>query len=203
MPHLVPLLPNLKDEFDVNPMSDIYQVDCSQWNHDDRIILMGDSSHDFAPFYDMGMNTCFEDCHIFSKLLSANDFDFSETIREYASVRKQDVKAIQMLTNNNYYNLQESTDKDYDAKWKLERKLWEAYPDLYMPEYFMVSFTQIPFSKIIARLDQNKQALEKIYAFYQHQQTTAKEGALQEFVHSHAVRELLYETMGESLLSDS
>ncbi len=165
-PHLYKNSPEMVNDYMNNPICSISEVKCSHWNYKNEVLLIGDSAHAFAPFYAMGMNTCFEDCQIFSNALKANEFDIGKAILEFSQKRKVDVDAMKFLTNRHYHNLQHSKDTSFDIKWKLERKLWSLYPDLLIPEYYEVAFSHTPFSEVLATSQKNQEIIEEVYYLY-------------------------------------
>ncbi len=190
-PYLLKSVPQMVQDFIKNPASNITQVNCTKWNYRDEVLLIGDSAHAFAPFYAMGMNTCFEDCQIFIEKLMENDFDFGKTISDFAVGRKKDVDAMQFLTNRHYHNLQYSKNTSFDIKWKLERKLWNLYPDLLVPEYYEVAFSQTPFSQIVETSHRNKEIIEEVYVLYMALLNENKNLHIDEFANMKEVREIL------------
>lgn len=190
-PHLYKVLPTIEKDFFENPGSEIFQIECSKWNYKDNVLLIGDSAHAFAPFYAMGMNTCFEDCSLYMEFLKKNNFDFGEAIIQFSQLRKKDVDAMQSLTNHNYHNLHFSKQASFDLRWQLERKIWKAYPDLYVPEYCMVAFSQIPFSEVVERTVRNKKIIDKICLLYLKQITQKQDFEIDLFIESDFVKNLL------------
>ncbi|MEM9920677.1 MAG: NAD(P)/FAD-dependent oxidoreductase [Bacteroidota bacterium] len=191
LPHLSSISPKFAEDFFSNPASDIYEVKCNNWKYKNEVMLIGDSAHAFAPFYAMGMNTCFEDCQLFIESLERYSFNFGNAIEDFCKNRKKDVDAMQFLTNRNYFNLQFSSKEGFDIKWKIERKLWNKYPDVLMPEYLMVAFTQIPFAEVVAIAERNKAIVEELYERYQSLLRTNNRLGIKEFIELPEVRSML------------
>ncbi len=146
---VVPLVPNLTDEFLNKKISEMYSVKTDTWYYKDKVLIMGDAAHAIVPFYGMGMNVAFEDCKVLNDLIDEYNYDWGKIFSEFYSRRKPEADGIAELSFNNLRNLEHSIDEDFDIKWKLERKIWDLYPDKWMPVYTMVAFSHIPFPKII------------------------------------------------------
>lgn len=147
-PEVVPHIPNLTQQFLEKKSSYMFSVSSSAWTYQDKAVLIGDSAHAIVPFYGMGMNVAFEDCIIFNKLIDDHNLDWGKVFSEFFKIRKPQADSIANLSLKNLTNLEHSVDKDFQFKWELERKIWEIYPDKWMPTYVMVAFSHIPFTRI-------------------------------------------------------
>ena len=144
-PLLIPLMPTLLHDYIANPASNINAIKCSPWNYKNKILLLGDAAHAIVPFFAMGMNTCFEDCTIFDKLMDEYNNNVSEVFEKYYKRRKPDTDVIGDISYKNFSEILKSPEENYQLKWQLERTLWDLFPDRWMPLYPMVAFTNIPF----------------------------------------------------------
>ncbi len=82
----VPLLPNLKKEFFENPTSSLVTVRCDPWVKG-KTALIGDSAHAIVPFYGQGMNSGFEDCHVFAQLADKHNGINEAMLAEFQALR--------------------------------------------------------------------------------------------------------------------
>ncbi len=152
-PLLKPLMPTLTYDYFNNAASNINAIKCSNWNHKDKVLLIGDAAHAIVPYFAMGMNTCFEDCTIFDNLMDKYDNDLSKVFTVYGQYRKPDTDAISDLSYKNFSEISKSPDKNYHLKWKLDRTIWDMYPEKWMPCYPMVAFSDIPLSIAVTRTE--------------------------------------------------
>ena len=154
MPHL----PNLEKEFFENPTSSLVTVRCDPWVKGNTA-LIGDSAHAIVPFYGQGMNSGFEDCFVFDQLLEKHGHINDALLDEYQALRIPDGNAIADLA---LYNFIEMRDKVADEKFilqkQIEKRLFQAYPDKWVPLYSMVTFSDFRYSEAWA-LGQKQQAV--------------------------------------------
>lgn len=155
-------MPNIEDDFNNNPASNLTQIKGGPWNYKDKVLLLGDAAHATTPFYAMGMNTGFEDCSVFISLLKTNDFDFSKTFTQFAETRKPDADAMTQLSYENFKSLKESPDCNYEIKWILERKIWKLMPNLWTPTYVLITATNRPLREIPAIKKRQNSILDKL-----------------------------------------
>jgi len=137
-------------EFKANPESDIYEVECEDWNYKDEIMVLGDAAHAMPPFYAMGMNTCMETVRSFSDLLNKNKADVGKTILEFTAHRKANTEAMKQMARINYDKLKKCHHHDFDKKWNEARAMMQNSKGAYETEYFQVAFTNKPFEEIKA-----------------------------------------------------
>jgi len=166
-PDVIPLIPNLDEQFFSNPNSHITAVKALPWNYKDKVLLIGDAAHSIAPFYAMGMNVGFEDCIVFIELLGKNGFSFTKTFEEFGKKRKPDTDALADLSYNNFNSISRSPDPTYNLKWELERRISDLIPDKWIPVYAMIAFSYIPFSKVIKQKEKQDRILNLLVKNYQ------------------------------------
>jgi len=159
---VIPLIPNLQEQFFNNPTSHITAVKAFPWNYKDKILLIGDAAHAIAPFYAMGMNVGFEDCTTFLEMLVKNDYSFARTFEQFGTKRKLDTDAIAELSFRNFNNISKSPDPTYNVKWELERKIWHLIPEKWMPAYAMIAFTNMPLSKVARQKEKQDKILDEL-----------------------------------------
>jgi kynurenine 3-monooxygenase len=58
-PLLIKVLKELSTDCFTEPSASMYGTHSDHWNYQDNFLLLGDAIHGMAPFYAMGMNTCF------------------------------------------------------------------------------------------------------------------------------------------------
>ena len=91
----------------------------------------------------MGMNVGFEDCSIFEDLLNKYNNNLSQVIEKFTMVRKPDTDEIADLSYKNFMDLISSVNKPYDYIWKLNRILWNYFPEKWITLYPMIAFSNI------------------------------------------------------------
>lgn len=160
----VPLIPDLKKEFFENPTSSLVTVRCDPWVKGNTA-LIGDAAHAIVPFYGQGMNSGFEDCHVFAQLLDKQGSINEAMLAEYQELRIPDGNAIADLA---LYNFIEMRDKVADEKFilqkKIEKRLNEAYPEQWVPLYSMVTFSDYRYSEAIGRGNKQQAIMDEVLA---------------------------------------
>ncbi len=142
------LMPELHEDFKENPTSSLVTIRCFPWSRG-KVLLLGDASHGIVPFYGQGMNSGFEDCRVLNNLLDQYSDDWEEVIPLFQSVRKPDAEAIADLALDNFMEMRDLVaDDDFLLRKKIEARLYELYPEKWIPLYSMVTFREdIPYSQ--------------------------------------------------------
>ena len=149
-PDLVPLIPDLCEQFFSNPTSSMAIMRTYPWHVDDKSILIGDAAHATVPFYGQGMNAGFEDCRILDELLDKHNNNFKTCFKEYSQVRKPNGDGVQDLSMHNFIVMRDKTaDTKFLLQKKIEQKFTQQYPEKWIPLYSMVSFSNIPYSEAL------------------------------------------------------
>jgi kynurenine 3-monooxygenase len=149
----VPLMPSLAEDFFTNPTSSLVTVKCYPWIRGSEFALIGDAAHAIVPFFGQGMNCGFEDCFVLSSLISKYDNDWKSILAEYQQLRKPDADAIAELALNNFIEMRDKVaDPKFLLQKKIEAKLYEKYPEKWMPAYSQVTFSpHIRYSEALRR----------------------------------------------------
>ena len=147
-PDAVPLMPNLVDDFKINPTGSLVTIRCAPWNYEDKVALVGDAAHAVVPFYGQGMNAAFEDCVVLDECLGKFPENRQRAFAEYFNRRKTNADALADLALGNFIEMRDKTaSKTFRAKKRLDHFLEAALPGTYLPLYTMVTFTRIPYAK--------------------------------------------------------
>lgn len=145
------LMPNFDKEWTENPTSSLVIIRCFPWVKDDRVTILGDSSHAIVPFYGQGMNSGFEDCTVLEELLNAKGENWPEVLAEFEKLRKPDADAIADLAMRNFVEMRDLTgDPTFLLRKKIEARFFNKYPEKWMPLYSMVTFSHIRYSEALA-----------------------------------------------------
>jgi kynurenine 3-monooxygenase len=161
-PDVVPLMPNLLDDFKNNPTGSLVTIRCAPWFYKDKVALVGDAAHAVVPFYGQGMNAAFEDCVVLDECLaefapatagpSVGGQDRQRAFAEYFQRRKVNADALADLALENFIEMRDKTaSRAFRAKKKLDHFLEALMPGIYLPLYTMVTFTRMPYATAAKR----------------------------------------------------
>ena len=147
-PDFKDLVPNLYEQWNMNPTSSLGIVRTYPWHIRDTTLLIGDAAHATVPFYGQGMNAGFEDCRILDELLDKHGDDLKSCFAEYSKSRKPNGDGLQDLSMQNFIVMRDNTaDPTFLLQKEIEKKFANLYPDKWTPLYSMVSFTNTPYSE--------------------------------------------------------
>lgn len=139
-PDAYALMPTLLKDFRDNPTSSLVTIRCYPWVQHNTF-LIGDAAHAIVPFYGQGMNAGFEDCRVLNQLLTAHNDDWDAVLPLFQEQRKPDTDAIARLAHDNFVEMRDHVaEPDFLLRKKIEGKLYELYPDRWIPLYPMVTF---------------------------------------------------------------
>lgn len=142
----LPLIPDLLQDFHKNPTSSLVTVNCSPWQWQGRILLLGDAAHAIVPFYGQGMNAGFEDCTILDSMLDEGGENWQDVIPAFARRRERDGDAIAELAQRNFIEMRDLVaDPMFLLRKKIAADLHTRFPDKFMPVYSMVTFSNTPY----------------------------------------------------------
>ncbi|MBM4317087.1 MAG: FAD-dependent monooxygenase [Deltaproteobacteria bacterium] len=148
---VIPLIPDLTEQFFSNPTGQMVTVKSAPWNYGGDYVLLGDAAHAIVPFFGQGMNCGFEDVAVFWELLenemSLNkDINWEKLFSRFSSLRKPNADAIADLAVENFVEMR---DKVGDPKFLLakevEKILEKEFPEDYTSRYRLVSFRRVPY----------------------------------------------------------
>lgn len=156
------MIPDLVEQFQNNPTSSLVQVKCFPWTFEDKIALLGDASHGIVPFYGQGMNSGFEDISILDEIIEESN-DWNEILSKFQESRKPNTDVIADLAIQNFIEMRDLVGQEsFLVKKKIERALNELYPEKFIPQYSMVSFSNIPYSEAKKRGDDQEAILHQL-----------------------------------------
>lgn len=146
-PDAVPHMPTLVEDFNANPSSSLVTVKCSPWNHEDKVLILGDAAHAIVPFYGQGMNAGFEDCDVFEQLAETMWDDKLSMFNQFNELRKPDGDAIADLAIRNFTEMRDLVaDERFLLRKRIEKELNKRHPQKWVPLYSMVTFSEIRYS---------------------------------------------------------
>lgn len=156
-------MPNLEDDFFVNPTGSLGTIKCFPWQYNGKFLLMGDAAHAVVPFYGQGMNCSFEDAVVFDDCIEEYGNDWNRVLEIFQDRRKINADAIGDLAVYNYIEMRDLVaDPIFIKKRKLETKLEQFFPD-YFSKYSMVTFREdLPYSYAKEKGDEQNSILMNI-----------------------------------------
>ncbi len=151
-PDVVPLMPDLVDNFFANPVGAMVTIKCSPWHFEGKMLLLGDSAHAIVPFFGQGINCGFEDCTVLMSLVDRFGGDWSRTFHEFEAARRVNTDAIADLAIENFVEMRDRVaDPHFLFRKKVEIALEAKYPNRFVPKYSMVTFRRVPYAIALER----------------------------------------------------
>jgi len=153
-PDAVALLPDLAGQYLANPVGSLVTIRCRPWHHRGRVALLGDACHAVVPFHGQGANCAFEDCVVLDEVLreKAGPPDWERVFTRFEALRKVNADALADLSLANFVEMRDHTaSKAFRARKAIEKTLYRLFPNSFMPQYMMISFSRIPYAETIRR----------------------------------------------------
>ena len=148
----VPLIPDLEKDFVGNPTGLLGTLYLDRWHIGGRALLLGDASHAIVPFHGQGMNSGFEDAVELAELLEASPDDSAGVFAEFERRRKPNADAIAAMALENYVEMRDRVDDaDYLLMRELDLLLAQRHPGRWVPRYWMVTFSRVPYATAFER----------------------------------------------------
>jgi kynurenine 3-monooxygenase len=187
-PDVLPLIPDLEQQFTQHPQGMLATVFCPQWHDDERLLLIGDAAHAIVPFHGQGMNCAFEDCRILDEMLIASPAD---AFVRFAEARRDDCLSIAQMALENYGEMRDTVrDPRFQQQKALSLELERAHPERFIPRYSMVMFhDEIPYGEALRRGRIQQQILDELTGVAESATPAASAGDL--------IRSRLLPTAGE------
>ncbi|HET8963648.1 MAG TPA: NAD(P)/FAD-dependent oxidoreductase [Chitinophagales bacterium] len=161
-PDALPMMPDLVNDFFLNPTGSLVTIKCYPWQVGNNL-LIGDAAHAVVPFYGQGMNCGFEDCTILNDLLNSGEKDWNIIIEKFQQNRKPNADAIADLARLNFIEMRDLVaDPEFLFKRKISAKIGQLYPEKFIPVYSMVSFTQLPYADALKEYTRQANVLSEI-----------------------------------------
>ncbi|MEM7296697.1 MAG: NAD(P)/FAD-dependent oxidoreductase [Bacteroidota bacterium] len=158
---VIPLIPDLVDQFEKNPTSSLVTIKCDPWNKN-RSIILGDAAHAIVPFYGQGMNSGFEDVRLFVEMAEEMKWEWDTILPSYSKSRIKDANAISDLALHNFIEMRDHVgDPAFLKRKKLEAQIQEKFPKEWIPLYSMVTFSDLPYSEALRRGKIQKKVMDE------------------------------------------
>jgi len=164
-PDVIPLMPDLAEDYFRNPASSLMIVHCFPWTYEGKTALIGDAAHAIVPFYGEGMNCGFEDCYVLDRLINEHEDNWNEIFEKYERERKPNGDAIADLSLQNFIEMRDLVaDPEFLLRKDIEAKLHEKFPDKWIPLYSQVKFSDIPYTNALKEGEKQNMIMKKIMA---------------------------------------
>lgn len=161
----VPLMPEYESDFGRNPTGILGTLYLERWHLDGRALLLGDAAHAIVPFHGQGMNCGFEDAVELADLLADAGDDRAGAFAEFQRGRKPNADAIAAMALENYVEMRDSVaDAHFLLMRTLERALAARHPGRFVPRYWMVTFSRVPYATAFERGEIQAQILRELSA---------------------------------------
>jgi kynurenine 3-monooxygenase len=161
-PDAVALMPDIKKSFFENPTSSLVTVKAFPWKYKNTC-LIGDAAHAIVPFFGQGMNCGFEDVRELDEILETATENWEPALEKFQSQRKPNADAIADLALYNYIEMRDLSGRDdFQLRLKIEKRIAVAFPDKFMTNYGMVTFSDLSYSEAKKRGEQQNELLDQI-----------------------------------------
>ncbi|WP_444995928.1 FAD-dependent oxidoreductase [Aliikangiella sp. IMCC44359] len=150
--NVVPLIPDLSQDFFNNPTGKLATIKCSPWHYQDKALILGDAAHAVVPFHGQGMNCGFEDALNLVETIDKYPNDWQTIFSEVEKNRKINGDAIADMAIENYITMRDSVrDEKFLLRNALAFELENRFPDYFCPRYSMVMFHRLPYAEAKSR----------------------------------------------------
>ncbi|MFI2666729.1 FAD-dependent oxidoreductase [Micromonospora carbonacea] len=164
-PDLLPLAPNLVDDYQHNPVGVLGTVRCAPWQAGGRVGLLGDAAHAIVPFYGQGANCAFEDVVALDRCLDECADDWAAALPLFQARRQDDAEAIARMALANFVEMRDKVASPvFRARRRLDHALERALPGRYVSQYELVSFSTTPYARVRRRVRRQQAALGAVAA---------------------------------------
>jgi kynurenine 3-monooxygenase len=159
-PDLVPLAPNLVDDYQYNPVGVLGTVHTMPWQAHGRTGLFGDAAHAIVPFYGQGANCAFEDVVELDRCLADTGGDWARALPLFEQRRRDNTEAIAQMALANFVEMRDKVASPvFRLGKRIEHALERALPGRYVSRYELVSFSTTPYAEVQQRVRRQHQAL--------------------------------------------
>ncbi len=149
---LLAVAPALPQTLAALPMSHFITMHTTQWHYKDRIVLLGDAAHAVTPFWGEGMNSAFEDTAVLDNCLADAPDDRLAAFARFQTLRKPNTDLLAQLAKQNFVELRDTTASlRVVARKTIERKLYQLFPDKWLPLNIMISHRAMSYTEAVAR----------------------------------------------------
>ncbi|MGR6321638.1 NAD(P)/FAD-dependent oxidoreductase [Micromonospora soli] len=164
-PDLIPLAPNLVDDYQHNPVGVLGTVRCAPWQVDGKVGLLGDAAHAIVPFYGQGANCAFEDVVELDRCLDECGDQWASALPLFQHRRQANAEAIARMALANFVEMRDKVASPvFQTRKKIEHALERALPGRYVSQYELVSFSTTPYAQVRRRVRRQYQVVGAVAA---------------------------------------
>jgi kynurenine 3-monooxygenase len=159
-PDVVPLAPNLVDDYLHNPIGLLGTVRTAPWQAYGRVGLLGDAAHAIVPFYGQGANCAFEDVVELDRCLDDTGGEWARALPLFEQRRRGNTEAIAQMALANFVEMRDKVASPvFRLGKRVEHMLERALPDHYVSRYELVSFSTTPYAEVQRRVRRQHRVL--------------------------------------------
>ena len=151
-PDLVPLLPDLIEQWMRHSAAGMVTTRTTPWAFGDWAVLVGDACHAVYPFLGQGMNAAFEDCAVLVQSLEECQGNRAAAFQAYQLARRIHTDVLCELNKVGFAELRQKVRSPWFlARKRLDLAIHRLWPQAWIPLYTMVAHTTIPYAEAVAR----------------------------------------------------
>ncbi|SCE96711.1 kynurenine 3-monooxygenase [Micromonospora coriariae] len=159
-PDVIPLAPDLVDDYQHNPVGVLGTVRCTPWQVNGTVGLLGDAAHAIVPFYGQGANCAFEDVVELDRCLDECADDWAAALPLFQRRRQENAEAIARMALTNFVEMRDKVASPvFQLGRRVEHALERALPGRYVSQYELVSFSTTPYAEVRRRVRRQHRAL--------------------------------------------
>ncbi|HEY0619615.1 MAG TPA: NAD(P)/FAD-dependent oxidoreductase [Kribbella sp.] len=159
-PDLLPLAPNLIDDYLHNPVGLLGTVHAQPWQAHGRTALVGDAAHAIVPFYGQGANCAFEDVVELDRCLDDTAGAWARALPLFEHRRRENTEAIAEMALANFVEMRDKVASPvFRLGKRIEHGLERLLPGRYVSRYELVSFSTTPYAEVRQRVHRQHQVL--------------------------------------------
>ncbi|GAB3151799.1 NAD(P)/FAD-dependent oxidoreductase [Micromonospora sonneratiae] len=152
-PDVLPLAPDLVDDYLHNPVGMLGTVRCAPWQYGGRVGLLGDAAHAIVPFYGQGANCAFEDVVELDRCLDETGDTWDLALPLLDAQRRENAEAIAQMALANFVEMRDKVASPvFQFGKRVEHVLERALPGRYVSRYELVSFSTTPYAQVQRRV---------------------------------------------------